>query len=532
MRLYNTASGQKEELVPLKPHEISMYVCGPTTYNLIHLGNARPLVVFDTVRRYLEYRGFKVNYIQNFTDVDDKIINRANEEGEDPLQLAQRYIDEYYKDAAALGIRPAQKHPRVSEHIPEIVEAISGLISKGYAYESEGDVFFRVRAFADYGKLSGRSLDDMQAGARVNVNELKEDPMDFALWKAAKPGEPAWDSPWGKGRPGWHIECSVMSTNYLGETIDIHGGGNDLVFPHHENEIAQAEALTGRPFVNYWMHNGFITINQEKMSKSLGNFFLLRDILDKYPADVVRFYLIATHYRSPLDFDDGKLEEARKALHRLKTTCTLLEEYIDHTLPKTEDLSEKSRQFWSNLNQMRDNFIEAMDDDFNTARAIGHLFEIAHEINAYLAQADPHNTADQTVVKQAQDLYLELGDLLGIFMEKPMVYQEELIDKVLGVVARLRQTARRNKNYELADSLRDFLRDGGITVEDLEGGSRFRYESPPELNHLVDYLLSVRTSLKASRNFELADQIRDQLTQAGILVEDTREGVRWKLAES
>ncbi|MFY9120976.1 MAG: cysteine--tRNA ligase, partial [Syntrophomonadaceae bacterium] len=293
MRLYNTVSGQKEELVPSKPPEISMYVCGPTTYNLIHLGNARPLVVFDTVRRYLEYRGYDVKYIQNFTDVDDKIIKRAQEEGEDPLHLAQRFIDEYYRDAEALGIIPAQNHPRVSEHIPEIVEAIAGLIQKGFAYESQGDVFYRVRAFPDYGKLSGRSLDDMRAGARVDVNEQKEDPADFALWKAAKPGEPAWDSPWGKGRPGWHIECSVMSTHYLGETIDIHGGGSDLVFPHHENEIAQAEALTGKPFVKYWMHNGFITVNQEKMSKSLGNFFLLRDILDQYPADVVRFYLIA-----------------------------------------------------------------------------------------------------------------------------------------------------------------------------------------------------------------------------------------------
>ncbi len=532
MRLYNTASGRKEELVPLRPHEISMYVCGPTTYNLIHLGNARPLVVFDTVRRYLEYRGFKVNYIQNFTDVDDKIINKAQEEGIDPLQLAQHYIDEYYADAQALGIRPAQKHPRVSQHIPEIVEAIAGLITKGYAYESEGDVFFRVRAFPDYGKLSGRSVDEMQAGARVDINELKEDPMDFALWKAAKPGEPAWDSPWGKGRPGWHIECSVMSTNHLGETIDIHGGGSDLIFPHHENEIAQAEALTGKPFVNYWMHNGFITVNQEKMSKSLGNFFLLRDILSKYPPDVVRYYLIATHYRSPLDFDDGKLEEARKALNRLKTTRTLLEEYVDPTVPTLEEVPEECSQFWSKLTEIKDSYIEAMDDDFNTARAIGHLFEMAHEINAYLAQADRQNVADQTVAKRAQALYLELGDLLGIFMEKSADDQEEMVDKVLGVVARLRQTARHNKNYELADTLRDFLRSEGVTVEDLEGGSRFRYETLPELDHLVSYLLSVRSSLKASRNYELADQIRDQLTQAGIVVEDTREGVRWKLAES
>lgn len=532
MRLYNTASGQKEELTTLKPHEISMYVCGPTTYNLIHLGNARPLVVFDTVRRYLEYRGYKVNYVQNFTDVDDKIIKRAQEEGEDPLQLAQRYIDEYFVDAQALGIKPAQEHPRVSEHIPEIVEAVSGLIDKGFAYESQGDVFFRVRAFSDYGKLSGRSLDDMQAGARIDINELKEDPMDFALWKAAKPGEPAWDSPWGPGRPGWHIECSVMSTNCLGETIDIHGGGSDLIFPHHENEIAQAEALTGRPFVRYWMHNGFITVNKEKMSKSLGNFFLLRDILNKYPADVVRFYLIATHYRSPLDFDDGKLEEARRALLRLKNTRTLLDEFADDRSQPSQDLHEKGAQFWSKLCQIRDSFIEAMDDDFNTARAVGHLFEMAHEINAYLAQADSKDPADQAAIGRARDLYLELGDLLGIFTEKTPADHEEIIDKVLGVAVRLRQTARRTKNYELADSLRDYLRDLGVAVEDLEDGSRLRYESTPDLKSLVDHLLSIRKSLKADRNYELADQIRNQLTDAGIMVEDTREGVRWKIAQS
>lgn len=532
MRLYNTASGQKEELTTLKPHEVNMYVCGPTTYNLIHLGNARPLVVFDTVRRYLEYRGYRVNYVQNFTDVDDKIINRAKEEGDDPLHLARRYIDEYFADAEALGIRPAQEHPRVSEHIPEIIEAVSGLIEKGFAYESQGDVFFRVRAFADYGKLSGRSLDDMRAGARIDINELKEDPMDFALWKAAKPGEPAWDSPWGPGRPGWHIECSVMSTEYLGETIDIHGGGSDLIFPHHENEIAQAEALTGQPFVRYWMHNGFITVNQEKMSKSLGNFFLLRDILNKYPADVVRFYLIATHYRSPLDFDDGKLEEARKALLRLKNTGLLIDEFVNDLPSSGQELNEKGAQFWSKLCQIRDSFIEAMDDDFNTARAIGHLFEMAHEINAYLAQADPQEPADQEAVKKARGLYLELGDLLGIFMEKVPADQEEIIDKVLGVTARLRQTARRSKNYALADSLRDYLRDLGVAVEDLEEGSRLRYDSTPDLNSLVDYLLEVRKSLKAERNYELADQIRSLLTDAGIMVEDTREGVRWKIAQS
>jgi len=532
MRLYNTASGQKEELKTLKPHEVSMYVCGPTTYNLIHLGNARPLVVFDTVRRYLEYRGYKVNYVQNFTDVDDKIIKRAQEEGEDPLKLAQRYIEEYFVDAEALGIRPAQEHPRVSQHIPEIIDAIAKLIDKGYAYESQGDVFFRVRAFSGYGKLSGRSLDEMQAGARIDINELKEDPMDFALWKAAKPGEPAWDSPWGPGRPGWHIECSVMSTNCLGETIDIHGGGSDLIFPHHENEIAQAEALTGKPFVRYWMHNGFITVNKEKMSKSLGNFFLLREILDKYPADVVRYYLIATHYRSPLDFDDGKLEEARRALMRLKNTRTLLGEFLDDSSGADQDLHEKGTQFWAKLCQIRDSFIEAMDDDFNTARAIGHLFEMSHEINAYLAQADPEDPADQAALGRARDLYLELGNLLGIFMDKTPHDKEEMIDKVLGVVVSLRQAARQAKNYAMADSLRDYLRDLGVAVEDRGEESRFRYDSPPQLSSLVDYLLSIRKSLKAERNYEWADQIRDQLSEAGIIVEDTREGVRWRIAES
>lgn len=312
MKIYNTQSGRKEELVTLNPGQVNMYVCGPTTYNYIHLGNARPLVVFDMVRRYLAFRGYRVRYVQNFTDVDDKIINRAREEGDDPIQLAERYIREYFADADALGIVRADIHPRVSDHIPDIITAIEGLIAKGYAYEVDGDVYYRVKAFQGYGKLSGRSLEDMLAGARVEVDERKEEPVDFALWKRAKPGEPSWESPWGPGRPGWHIECSVMSTKYLGETLDIHGGGADLIFPHHENEIAQAEAYTGKPFVNYWMHNGFITVNSEKMSKSLGNFFILRDILARYPHDVVRFYLIATHYRSPLDFDDGKLEEAKR----------------------------------------------------------------------------------------------------------------------------------------------------------------------------------------------------------------------------
>ncbi|HPU35217.1 MAG TPA: cysteine--tRNA ligase, partial [Bacillota bacterium] len=304
MEIYNTLTRRKETFQPREPGKVYMYVCGPTTYNYIHLGNARPLVFFDTVRRYLLYKGYDVLYVQNFTDVDDKIINRAREEGEDPLSLARKYINEYFKDADALNVRRADRHPRVSDHMPDIVRVVEELVQKGFAYEVDGDVYFEVRKFPGYGKLSGRSLEDMQAGARVEVDSRKRDPMDFALWKAAKPGEPSWDSPWGPGRPGWHIECSVMSLKYLGPGFDIHGGGYDLVFPHHENEIAQSEAATGKPFVRYWMHNGFITVNEEKMSKSLGNFFLVRDILSRFSPEVVRFFLLSTHYRSPLDFDD------------------------------------------------------------------------------------------------------------------------------------------------------------------------------------------------------------------------------------
>lgn len=307
IKAYNTQKRQKEELIPAEPNKVKMYVCGPTTYNFIHLGNARPLVVFDVVRRYLAYRGYEVTYVQNFTDVDDKIINRAREEGDEPLTLAARYIQEYFKDADALGVMRADLHPRVSEHIPEIIEMVETLIRKNHAYVVDGDVYFRVSSFDQYGKLSGRSLEDMLSGARVEIDERKESPVDFALWKKAKPGEPSWESPWGPGRPGWHIECSAMSMKYLGATFDIHGGGADLVFPHHENELAQSEAYSGQPFARYWLHNGFITVNKEKMSKSLGNFFIVRDILDQYPAPVVRFYLLATHYRSPLDFDDTKL---------------------------------------------------------------------------------------------------------------------------------------------------------------------------------------------------------------------------------
>lgn len=489
MRVYNTLGGRKENLITLNPHKVNMYVCGPTTYNYIHLGNARVPVVFDSLRRYLEYRGYEVSYIQNFTDVDDKIIKRAQEENDDPLLLGQRYINEYFNDADRLNIKRATVHPQVSQHIPDIIKAVSGLIAKGHAYEVDGDVYFRVRSFPDYGKLSGRDSEEMLAGARVEVDERKDDPADFALWKAAKPGEPYWDSPWGPGRPGWHIECSVMATRYLGNSIDIHGGGSDLIFPHHENEIAQAEALTGQTFARYWMHNGFITVNKEKMSKSLGNFFLLRDILAKFPADVVRFYLIATHYRSPLDFDDGKLEEARKALGRLKNTLLLADEFLQPVQgSENAAVPEEAGKMLANLENQ---FIEALDDDFNTALAIGHLFELSRLINSQIAALDPGSAADQMTVKQGADLLRRLGGVLGIFSEASSSEisgaddEGARLEEVLQSFLAVRAQARKDKNYALADEIRDFLSGQGIRIEDTSGGARCRYDAAPDLAVLL-----------------------------------------------
>ncbi len=533
MRVYNTLSGKKEELKTLNPHKVGIYVCGPTTYNYIHLGNARPLVVFDTVRRYLEYKGYEVNYVLNFTDVDDKIINRARQEGQEAIELAAHYIDEYFQDADALNIKRAQVHPRVSQHIPEIIEAVEGLIDKGFAYETEGDVYFRVKAFKDYGKLSGRSLDEMLAGARVEIDERKEEAVDFALWKAAKEGEPFWESPWGQGRPGWHIECSVMSIKYLGETFDIHGGGSDLIFPHHENEIAQAEALSGKTFVNYWMHNGFITVNNEKMSKSLGNFFILRDILEKYSADVVRFYLIATHYRSPLDFDDGKLEEARKALGRLQNTLLLADEYTRGYIEESQEVEGKGLLFLNSVIELENKFVQAMDDDFNTAKAIGFLFEMSHNINAFLAEVDRDSVSERNAVLRAMKVFSSLGDILGIFMEKTK-NEEEMAEKILEIFAGVRQLARKEKEFQLADEIREFLNDLEVTIEDTANGSRFRYSGNIELPILVEKLIELRSRFKKEKkkNYDRADFLRDTLQAGGIILEDTREGVRWKLADA
>ena len=379
LTLYNTLDRRKETFEPINPPHVGMYVCGPTVYNLVHIGNARPFVTWDVIRRYLAHVGYKVTYVQNFTDVDDKIINTSNGEGVTWDVIANRYIDSYFEVMDQLGVKHADVYPRVSTHIDDIVAMIAKLIENGYAYELDGDVYYSVEKFEHYGELSGRNLEDMMAGARVDVNDKKHNPMDFALWKAAKPGEPFWSSPWGEGRPGWHIECSTMSMKYLGETFDFHGGGSDLIFPHHENEIAQSEGCTGcHPFVKYWLHNGFITVNEEKMSKSLGNFFMVIDILEHYEPETLRFFILSTHYRSPLDFSDERLAEAQRSLSRLKTAQENLQALM---ALMNAGPTEESLKLRRKVLELRNEFMEAMHDDFNTALAISHMFAVAKEIN-------------------------------------------------------------------------------------------------------------------------------------------------------
>ena len=469
IKIYNTEKQQKETFQPLEDKKVKIYVCGPTTYNLIHLGNARPVVVFDTIRRYFEYAGYEVTYVQNFTDVDDKIINRAAEENMEPLALAEKYIGEYFKDTEKLNIKKATNHPKVSENIPEIIEFVQGLIDKGFAYEVDGDVYYSIEKFAEYGKLSGRDLGDMQMGARVNVDERKKHPGDFALWKSAKPGELFWESPWGPGRPGWHIECSVMSRKYLGDQFDIHGGGQDLIFPHHENEVAQTEAMTGKKMATYWMHNGFITINKEKMSKSLGNFFLLREILDRFDPVTVRFYLIETHYRSPLDFDYDKIEESGRALERIKNTYLQLKNYQETSSSEGDEKNTAKI-----IQEVKEDFTKAMDDDFNTALAIAEIFDFTKEINKLLKK-------NEMKKKEAQDLleiYSDLLNVLGLDMEKATSSGQDghsdLAEKAIQILIDLRQEAKKNKDFQTADKIRDSLSEIGVQLEDTRAGVKWK----------------------------------------------------------
>ena len=465
MKLYNTLTRKKEEFVPLVPGEVKMYVCGPTVYNFFHIGNGRTFIVFDTVRRYLEYRGYKVKFIQNFTDIDDKMIKRANEENITVKEVGNKYIKEYYTDADALNIERATVNPRATEYIDDIIEFVSALIEKGYAYEVDGDVYFRTKKFDGYGKLSGKNIEELQVGAsqRVSLDERKEDPMDFAIWKAQKPGEPAWNCPWGMGRPGWHIECSCMAKKLLGDTIDIHAGGMDLEFPHHENEIAQSEALTGKTFANYWLHSAYVMVDKQKMSKSLNNFFTARDVLKEYDSDVIRFFMLSAHYRTQINFSKELLDSAKASVERLYNTIGNLENLIDEV--SREDMNEEEKDYIDSLNKYREKYIQKMDDDFNTADAITVLFELSKDLNTNL-----NVNSSKEVVSKALGVLRELGAPLGMLQKSTKGSLEDEIEALIEA----RQKARKEKNFAEADKIRDDLKARGIVLEDTPQGVRWK----------------------------------------------------------
>ena len=465
MKVYNTLTRKKEELVPITPGEIKIYACGPTVYNYIHIGNARPLCIFDILRRYLEYRGYNVKFVQNFTDIDDKIIRRANEEHVDFSEISERYIKEFWTDADGLNVRHATINPKATENIDAIIQIISTLIEKGYAYEAQGDVYFSTEKFKDYGKLSHQPLEDLEAGARIMVGEVKREPMDFAVWKAAKPGEPAWDSPWGKGRPGWHIECSAMNWRYLGDTIDIHCGGQDLIFPHHENEIAQSECFTGKPFAHYWMHNGYINVDNVKMSKSLGNFFTVRDVAEKYGYEPIRYLLISAQYRSPINYSTDIIEQCIAALNRLYT-CR---DSLDFELKNASDAEhDGDKTIIDGFDKYREQFISAMDDDLNTADAIASIFELVRDINTNVVGKTP----SKALVEGAIAMFDELTGVLGGGYNR----KSETLDSDVEALIEARTNARKEKNWAEADRIRDQLKEMGIVLEDTAQGVKWHRE--------------------------------------------------------
>ncbi len=466
MKIFNTLTRQKEELKTIVPNELKVYACGPTVYNFIHIGNARPLCVFDTFRRYMEYRGYKVNFVQNFTDIDDKIIRRANEEGTDYKTVSEKYIEEFWTDAKGMNVREATVHPRATENIDEIINIVSTLIDKGYAYAVDnGDVYFSPKQFNEYGKLSHQPLEDLEAGARISVEEVKREPMDFALWKSAKPGEPYWESPWGHGRPGWHIECSAMVRRYLGETIDIHCGGQDLIFPHHENEIAQSECCNGVPFANYWMHNGFISVDNVKMSKSLGNFFTVRDVANEYGYEPIRYFLISSHYRSPINYSIDIIEQCKASLVRLYN-CR---ESLDFAMKNATDvLPENAEEIKNTLISRRDQFIKAMDDDLNTADAISAVFELVKDINTTVITDAPA----KELVETATTLFDELTGVLGLVYNRKTESLDDEIEKMIEA----RTQARKDRNWAEADRIRDELKAQGIVLEDTPQGVKWHRE--------------------------------------------------------
>ena len=461
VKIYNTLTQKKEEFIPIHEGKVGMYVCGPTVYNYIHIGNARPMIVFDTVRRYLEYKGYEVNYVSNFTDVDDKIIKKANEEGSSASEISERYIEECKKDMEALNIKPATKNPKATEEIDGMIEMIETLIEKGYAYEVDGTVYFRTRKFKEYGKLSKKNLDDLTAGIRIAVEEAKEDSMDFVLWKPKKEGEPAWQSPWGEGRPGWHIECSVMSKKYIGEEIDIHAGGEDLVFPHHENEIAQSECCNGVQFAKYWMHNAFLNIDNKKMSKSAGNFFTVREIGEKYPLRVIRFFMLSAHYRTPLNFSDTLVASAKNGLERILTSIDLVREKSETS---EGSFTEEDKKHMQQVKELVKKYEAAMEDDFNTADAISAIFEIVKVANITVP------TGSQEYAKEVLEIMTKLCDILGIDITK----EEEILDSDIEALIEERQAARKAKNFARADEIRDELLEKGIVLEDTREGVKWK----------------------------------------------------------
>ena len=463
IKIYNTLTRTKEDFIPSKPGEVLMYVCGPTVYNFFHIGNARTFISFDTVRKYFEYRGYKVRYVQNFTDIDDRMIKRAADDGITVKELGDRFIDEYYEDADALEIKRATVHPRATEIMDDIVEFIKFLEDNGYAYDIDGNVYFNTRKFNSYGKLSHQGLEDLETGTRIDINENKLDPMDFALWKKQKPGEPGWESPWSIGRPGWHIECSAMAIKYLGETIDIHAGGLDLIFPHHENEIAQSEARTGKTFARYWMHGAFLNVNNQKMSKSLNNFFTARDVLEKYNPEIIRLFMLSGHYRTPLNFSSDLLEQAKAGLERFYNSIHNLE-YVSE-LAEERELDENEQELFARIDTYKDRFIEVMDDDFNTADAISVIYDLVRDINTNIKAGTPKELIDKAML-----MIRELGAPLGILQKSTRNTLEDEIEKLIED----RQRARKEKNWALADKIRDDLKSRGIIIEDTPQGIKWR----------------------------------------------------------
>ncbi|WP_101847072.1 cysteine--tRNA ligase [Halobacillus sp. Marseille-P3879] len=462
IKVFNTLTRTKEPFIPLEKDQVKMYVCGPTVYNYIHIGNARPAIVFDTVRRYFEYKGFEVKYVLNFTDVDDKLIKAANELGEEVPDIANRFIQAYKEDVGALGVKEAVHHPRVTENMDEIIQFIEGLIEKGFAYESGGDVYFRTRSFDEYGKLSHQSIDELRSGARIEVGEKKEDPLDFTLWKEAKEAEITWDSPWGKGRPGWHIECSAMAKKYLGDTIDIHAGGQDLTFPHHENEIAQSEANNGESFARYWMHNGYINIENEKMSKSLGNFVLAHDLVQKYDPQVIRFFMLSVHYRHPINFSDELMAGAKSSFDRIRNAF----DNLQHRRGTSLNLTDDHDQWLNEITKQKQQFVLEMDDDFNTANAISVIFELTKAANLYLQSEQTHTD----VIDQFIETLEELTSVLGLQLKQ----DDELLDEEIDALIEERKQARKDRNFARADEIRDDLKARNIILEDTAQGTRWK----------------------------------------------------------